>query len=415
MRLLYCVPRYGAEVVGGAEGAARAFAEQMAARGHRVEVLTSCATDYVTWADDYPPGEVELNGVLVHRLAVQIQRRPEQFDPLSHRVLTGGGAALGVERDWFRCQGPVIEGLETWLERHAPRFDVAVFYPYLYAPTVTGLPVAARHTATVLHPAAHDEPMIELNAVGDPFRAADGISVQTPEEAATLERRFGAGLRFDVVGLGVTIDPPLADGRRFRDRFGLGDEPLLTYVGRVEPGKGVDELARYFVASKERLGHPFKLALVGPLVQPPPTHPDVVMTGLVDDQVRWDALAASHSFAMPSYFESFSIALCEAWALRLPAFVNANCATLAGQARRSGGGLGYRNYREFERSFVRLTGDDSLRGAMGERARSYVTRNYRWTTVLDRYERVLCDAIERHRARGGVPLRNRVGGCDGVS
>lgn len=401
MRLLYCVQRYGEEVGGGAEAACRSFAERMAARGHRVEVLTSCAVEYTTWADWYAAGTSELNGVVVHRLPVRRERSREQFGPLSERVLAGGGSALAVERDWVRTQGPDLDGLEDWLTLHARRFDVCVFYPYLYSPTALGLPIAARHTATVMHPAAHDEPMMELRAFDPAFHLADGLSVHTPEEAATLRRRLGDSVRCEPIGLGVDVNPPPADGNRFRGAYGLGDEPVMLYIGRVEPSKGTDELVRFFAHAKERVRHQFKLVLLGPLVESPPAHPDVITTGFVDVQTRLDALAASHSFVLPSYFESFSIALCEAWAVRVPAFVNANCAVLAGQARRSGGGLGYHNYGEFEQALVRLSSDEQLRAVMGANAREYVRSNFVWSAVLDRYERLLADSIARARQRLG--------------
>jgi len=39
------------------------FAERLVARGHEVDVLTSCAHDYVDWADEYPAGTEVINGV----------------------------------------------------------------------------------------------------------------------------------------------------------------------------------------------------------------------------------------------------------------------------------------------------------------------------------------------------------------
>ena len=55
MKILYLVQRYGAEIVGGSESACREFAEHLVGLGHEVEVLTSCARDYVEWANYYPP------------------------------------------------------------------------------------------------------------------------------------------------------------------------------------------------------------------------------------------------------------------------------------------------------------------------------------------------------------------------
>ena len=408
MRLLYTVQRYGEEVGGGAEAACRMLAEQMAARGHRVEVLTSCAVDYATWADHFPPGRSEINGVGVHRLPVAGPRRPEVFDPASARVL-GGSAALAVERDWVRLQGPELVGLEPWLSQNAGRFDAAAFYTYLYSPSAQGLPVAARRTATVLHPAAHDEPMIALRSFDREFHQADAMAAHTPEEAATLGRRV-RGVPTSVVGLGIEVNPPPADATRFRERYGLGGSPILLYVGRIEPGKGTDELVRYFLHSKQRLHHEVKLVMVGPPVDPPEPHPDVITTGFVDDQTRLDAYAACNWFVLPSYFESFSIALCDAWVAPDAVSEQVVRSVLAGQARRSGAALGYRDYAEFEQSLLRLVTDPELTARMGEAGRRYVLENYEWSEVLGRYERLVHTAIERRRLRCERAF-NRLGGA----
>ncbi|MBS1836666.1 MAG: glycosyltransferase family 4 protein [Actinobacteria bacterium] len=399
MRLLYCVQRYGPEVGGGAEAACRMFAERMAARRHHVEVVTSCAVDYHSWADSYAPGTSELNGVVVHRLPVRAERTTAQFGPVSSRVLVPPRAALAVERDWVRVQGPDLPDLVPWMTRNAGRFDVAAFYTYLYPTTAVGLPAAAPRTATVLHPAAHDEPMLELAVFDELFRRADAICLHTPEEMDTIRRRFRFEPLASVVGLGIDVNPPPGDGSRFRARFGLGDDPILLYNGRIEPGKATDELVRYFVRFRQSWPGPVKLVLVGPPVVPVDEHPDVVVTGFVDEQTRLDAYASALAFVMPSYFESFSIALCDAWAIRCPALVNAHCAVLAGQARRSGAGIAYRNAAEFDAALGRLLVDREMRVRMGERGRDYVLATSTWGQVEERYEHLLHRAIE-HRRRG---------------
>ncbi len=53
MRLLFVTQRYGREVAGGAELACRQYASHLAARGHEVDALSSCAKSYRDWADFY--------------------------------------------------------------------------------------------------------------------------------------------------------------------------------------------------------------------------------------------------------------------------------------------------------------------------------------------------------------------------
>ena len=68
MKLTFVTPRYGTEVIGGAETAARMLAERLCLRpGWEVEVLTSCALDHLTWENTEPAGTTVINGVTVRR------------------------------------------------------------------------------------------------------------------------------------------------------------------------------------------------------------------------------------------------------------------------------------------------------------------------------------------------------------
>ena len=62
MKLALVFQRYGLDIVGGAEYHCRLVAEHLARHGS-VTVLTTCASDYLTRANDYPAGEEVLNGV----------------------------------------------------------------------------------------------------------------------------------------------------------------------------------------------------------------------------------------------------------------------------------------------------------------------------------------------------------------
>ena len=59
--------RFGPGVVGGAEAALGEIAHGLAARGWEVEVLTTCARDHFTWANEFPAGVEHDGGVTVRR------------------------------------------------------------------------------------------------------------------------------------------------------------------------------------------------------------------------------------------------------------------------------------------------------------------------------------------------------------
>ena len=63
-------PRYGPDVIGGAELVLREVAHGLAARGWEVDVLTTCARDHHTWANHYPAGTTTDAKVTVRRFPV---------------------------------------------------------------------------------------------------------------------------------------------------------------------------------------------------------------------------------------------------------------------------------------------------------------------------------------------------------
>ena len=388
MRLLVVVQRYGPDVAGGAELAARLFATRLAGRGHDVAVLTTCARSYVDWANQLPPGTSELEGVVVHRLPVAHRRVAVTFGALNSRVLLGSPPRpASLEREWMRQQGPVVPELEPWLAAHGPAHDAVAFFTYLYYPSFVGLPAAWRAgVPTVFHPTAHDEPALALPLYDRSFQLADAFGFFTPEEGELVRRRFRAGAPSAVVGIGQDLDRPPGDVDAFRRGAGVGDAPYLLFVGRVDRGKGAPELFDFFTVYKARRPGPLRLVVVGDPVLALPPHPEVAVVGMVDEATKGAALAGATALVLPSYFESFSMVLTEAWAHRRPALVQGRCAVLAGQARRSGGALPYRGYAEFEAAVDLLTAREGLRRRLGAAGRRYVERTYAWDAVLDRYE-----------------------------
>lgn len=410
MRVLFVVQRYGAEVLGGAERAARDYATRMAAAGHHVEVLTSRATSYVDWADVYPEGIQEDAGVVVHRLSVRAPRSHRFFGPLHDRVVNSRRpVAFHVQREWMHMQGPELPELPAWLREHARHFDVVVFFTYLYPPTWDGLQAIAGLAPTVLHPLAHDEPPLKLSIFDPMFHLVDGFAFLTEEEQALVTRRFGLHRPSLITGVGLdlgAIDRVTHDAEGFRSRFGIGAAPYLLYVGRVDASKGAVELVHAYRAYSSRHRDAPMLVLLGEAVSEVPPTRGVVLTGAVDEATKESALAGCLALVQPSYFESFSIVLCEAWAHRKPAIVQGHCEVLAGQARRSAGAIPYRGYAELEAAIEMVCADPALGYELGAAGRRYLERSYGWDDLLTRYEGFLREVTGTWQ-RASLPDRRR--------
>ena len=393
MRLLFVIQRYDSVGLAGDMVFSREFATRLAHRGHDVEVVTSCASSYVDWANVFEPGTYELDGVTVHRLPVVRPREHELFNYLSMRVIGGRKPVpLYVQDEWMRFQGPECPDLAPWLQAHASGYDAAIVYTYNYYTTWVAMPLVSAAVPTIFHPTAHDEPAIWLPVYDMSFRLAHGFGFLTEEEASFVHERFGVDRPSVTTGIGVEFDAT-GDVDAFRRDYGLGDDPFLVCVGRIDPHKGAHELRAYFAAYKERHPGPLKLVFVGVPVTPLPPHPDVIVTGFAPDEAKDAAIADCVAIVAPSYFESYSIVLVEAWAQRKPGLVQGRCAMTAGQARRANAALPYTGYAEFEAALDLLLDDADLRRRMGEAGRAYAERRYDWDHVLDRYERFLDLAV----------------------
>jgi glycosyltransferase involved in cell wall biosynthesis len=278
-----------------------------------------------------------------------------------------------------------VPSLIEEIRSRADEPDLWIFYTYLYYPTLAGLPLVAERS--VLHPALHDEAQARLPIVRTVVRSAAGVYLHSPEEWELILRLMGwPPGRAGLVGLGV--DEGKGDPDAFRSRIGLGNEPYLMYLGRVEDGKGTTDLARMFAAFKGRHPGPLNLVIAGPVVQAPPPHDDIVVPGILGDDERWGALEGAAAFVHPSPAESFGIVLLEAWTKAKPVLVNGRCTVTAGHVRRSKGGLAYRDYADFEAALEILLGEPHTAAALGANGLAYAS-GLTWGSVMDRYQSFL--------------------------
>jgi glycosyltransferase involved in cell wall biosynthesis len=393
VKLAFVTPRYGTEVIGGAETGARMLAERLSLRsGWEVEVLTSCALDHLTWENTEPEGTSVINGVAVHRFPTASRRLLDYFKLDGKLRVAPASASLAESRQWVALNGPLCPELVDAVS--VTDADVVACYPYLFATTVDA--IAVSKVPTVLHPAAHDEPAIYLRAFRQSFRDVDGLVYHTRAERDLMEHVFAMGARPQIV-LGLGVADPAGTGRPGGDVLDIGGRPYLCYLGRVDEHKGCTMLAEYFARYKERHPSDLVLALVGPVSDKAPSHPDIVVTGTVSESDKWDILGGASVMVTPSAYESFSLVVLEAWTVGVPVLVNATCAATMEHTRHSGGGLWFGSYRTFEAAVDRLVADADLRRRLGRAGGAYTARFYRWPSIMDRYTGFLTQVVERGR------------------
>lgn len=387
MKLALVIHRYGSEVAGGSEAHARGLARALRKR-HHVEVFTTCAHDYVSWRNHYPPGEIEDEGVRVHRFPCARERDEKRFASMSDLVFHDEHLP-DDEEEWLRENGPYSPALVSAVAARSSDFDAFLVYSYRYFSAAAS--VRSLRAKTILIPTAEDDPAIKLPMYRDVFAKVEGVLYLTPEEQALVEEHFPAtrSKPTAVIGSGLEVVTPEALPRAV---FQLGDSYVL-YAGRLDRNKGVDTLFRYYLWLAESWPECPTLALSGHQVLDVPNHPKIRYLGYVTPEQKASLIDGALVVLMPSPYESLSMIALEAWALGKPVLANATCRVLEGQCLRSNGGLFYRDFAEFDRMLRRLVRDEPLRRALGKSGADYVRANYSWDLAAERTEDVLGQVV----------------------
>lgn len=383
-RIAIVVQRYGEEVNGGAELHARWLAEHLLSLAD-VHVITTCAIDYTTWANDYGAGDTELNGVHIHRFPVDATRNWRRSQKRTGQLLNQVHTLFDEYR-WVKEQGPYSTQLLEFVRESRPFFDAFIFYTYIYATTFFGLPLVA--DKAILVPTAHDEPFLYLPVFRSLFHLPQAIVYNTEPEKELVHRITHNDNRIEVVaGIGIDL-PETISAKRFRENYDITGDFLL-YVGRINEAKNVPELLAYFRRFRQVREAPVKLVLIGRSHIDLPQHPDIIHLGFVSEADKFDAIQAATLVVIPSLYESLSMIALEAWAMRTPVLANGQCAVLKYQCQRSNGGLYYTSFDEFEATTNRLLDSLELRARLGESGCDYVCDHYDWRVIIAAYEAVI--------------------------
>ncbi len=426
MNIAFIVQRYGTEILGGSEYHCRLIAERLAPK-HHVEVLTTCAADYISWKNEYAEGNDRIRGVTVRRFANARSRDIHAFNRYSEWIFNNAHTRED-ELEWLRQQGPWCPALLEYLERNHQQYDILIFFTYLYAPTVLGIRIAPYKS--ILVPTAHDEPAIHLDIYKELFSLPAGLAYNTEVERRFLTTHFSIrAVEEMTIGCGVDLPPghagahdnpapeagpvsnevsneagtdvgdPVVDeaspsfrphlaqrGTTFRRRHRLHG-PFVLYGGRIDAGKGCEELIEYFSTYVQE-GGDASLVLMGVKLMPLPEEPFIRFAGRLSDEERLHALEAATVVVVPSPYESLSLLALESFAVGTPVLANARSEVLVDHCHKSNAGLYYADRDEFSECLKLLMADEGLRTAMGRNGRAYVQREYRWDVILAKYDKM---------------------------
>jgi len=291
------------------------------------------------------------------RMGVSVDVFTRSQDPSIPRVVRLGERArvihlaAGVEAPMARERvydhlDEFVEGIEAW--RIAEAIDYDLIHAHYWLSGSAALALKTRWSVPVLQmfhtlgrlknrvarSAAELEPAVRLEEETRIVSEADRIVAANVVERAELLRDYAAhASRIATIPCGVDTDlfTP-GDRAEARRRLGLDDRPVLLWVGRIAPIKGLDTLLDTVARLREG-GQDMRLLVVGGDADEPTSGHEtslrqrIARLGLVDS-VRFVGpqpqsvlplyYAAAELTVLPSYYESFGMVALEAMACGSP-------------------------------------------------------------------------------------------------
>ena len=189
-RIALVPPRYGPDVVGGAEAVIRQVAHGLADRGWQVEVLTTCARDHYTWANVEPEGvSVDTTDagaeVLVRRFPMVVDTDGRAKARVEAVLAAGEMPSLRDQEAWMN-DGPRSPGLFHHLLDTADDVRAVVVSPYPFWTTFASAGIAPERT--LLRPCLHDEPYARMELFEPVLTGCAGVWLQTEPELDLYRR-----------------------------------------------------------------------------------------------------------------------------------------------------------------------------------------------------------------------------------
>ena len=276
MRLAIVTPWYGRELLGGAERLAWEIAHALVRGGTEVDVLATCCKSFLDdWASNFHKSGISRDGsgVVLHRFPVDSRDRVA-FNRANTVLTTMPRIGLRGDRsvlDPVQTRAFVNENINSsalldHLRAFGTSYDAVIFVPYLYGPTLAGVPLVADRAFLI--PCVHDESYAYIEPVRAVFAAARGVLFNSVGEEETATAIYGPGLLGKSRVIGHAVEPvappatPISLGA-----FAPHRSRYVLYLDRQDQSKNIDFLIEAFRTFRERrIASSLQLVLAGHVV-----------------------------------------------------------------------------------------------------------------------------------------------------
>ena len=225
-------------------------------------------------------------------------------------------------------------------------------------------------------------------------------SQQEQQEANVLELKAP----YFILPLGIFPSTPVYNARkRLRQLFNIPpDEPIILFLSRLHPKKGLDYLIPALSKSNHRFtfilagsGSPEYEAQIKSLVFSTNLHNSTLLVGFVQGEFKDLLIQGSDLFVLTSRSESFGIVVLEALIAGLPLLITPGVA-LAPIIKQHQ--VGY--VTELDVSAISCTLDEFLTNTqaakdMGERGRQLVFEKYTWEQIASQMQQIYTNILQQ--------------------
>lgn len=379
-KILIVTSRFLPNSAGGAEKLAFDYSEILS-KNHDVTIATTTAKNYITWKNEFNAGESFHKNIKIIRFNVLRERNLKKMNSLLDTCLNNiNNVKANLEEKFIIEQGPFCPDLLEFIESNQKHFNLIILVGYLYYPIVFSIPLIK--IPFIIVPTFHDEPVLQLPIFKRTYLPNFFYCFNAPEELDIYRNKLSNQIKnYAMIGTYISLPEKSsfqARGDGESKKIPLDEKFKILTIGRIEPAKGYPRLLAEFTEWKQiSKSNEIKMICLGSASNVDiKKYPDILFPGFVSEEDKSDFLVQSDLLINPSPFESFSIAIMEAWSYEKPVLVNANSEVMVGHINRCQGGLYYSDYMSFFSMLNHLIKNETLRNRMGINGRLYVEKNF---------------------------------------
>jgi glycosyltransferase involved in cell wall biosynthesis len=314
----------------------------------------------------------------------------------------------GYQIYYFRCSPfrryKFSLSLFTWLANNAKNYDIAHIHA-LFSPvsSISASIARSRQLPYILRPLGTLDPadlgkkrqlkQIYATFLEKPNLAAAAGVHFTSQQECQISERFGTKINDIVIPLGIdSFEKPEDQGSDFNIPQ---DKPIILYMSRLDPKKGLDLLLPSLETLLQR-GLDFHFVLAGGNPQDREYENRVknqietsilaknsTITGFVTGKVKNSLLAQADLFVLPSYYENFGIAVAEAMAAGIPVVISDRVDLHPAVQEAAAGWITPCNREELTNTLETALTHPEIRQQRGKNAQDLVLNKYSWDAISE--------------------------------